>query len=169
MFSDELLRPEGSSMVAKAEFSQPLCTAVQVALVNLVCTWGLSPAAVVGHSSGEIAAAYAAGAFTGDVAIKLAYLRGFVSKCITRRGAMAAIGLGRYAAKSLLTPGVVIACENSGNSITISGDEDAVQNTITNINIHSPETLTRRLKVDVAYHSSKFHQTAIKLITGKAN
>jgi len=149
-------------MIGKAEISQPLCTAVQIALVNLLRSWGLSPASVVGHSSGEIAGAYAAGALTRDVAIKLAYLRGFVTKCVKQRGAMAVIGLGRYAAESFLVPGVVIACENSGSSITISGDEDIVQNTMKIINIYNPETLTRKLKLDVAYHSRKFHQTATR-------
>jgi acyl transferase domain-containing protein len=150
-------------MIDKAELSQPLCTAVQVALINLLRKWGLSPAAVVGHSSGEIAAAYAAGAFTSDVAIRLAYLRGFVTKYVKRHGAMAAIGLGRCAVESFLTPGVVIACENSGSSVTISGDKDVVQRAMANINIHRPEVLVRKLKLDVAYHSRKFHPTATGL------
>jgi acyl transferase domain-containing protein len=151
--SDELLKSDGLSNIHKAEMSQPLCTAVQVALVNLLQSWGISPSAVVGHSSGEIAAAYAAGAFNMDTAIRIAFYRGFVANVINRKGSMAAIGLGRNVVEPYLTSGVVLACENSGGSVTISGDEDVVQNTIAKILIDSPDALARRLKVEIGYHS----------------
>src|SRR5690348_6169805 len=109
---DELLQPEALSSLSKAEFSQPLCAAVQVALVNLLRGWGVLPAAVMGHSSGEIAAAYAAGSLTPDEAITLAYYRGFVAKQQNRPGGMASVGLGRIEAEPLLIPGLTIACEN---------------------------------------------------------
>jgi malonyl CoA-acyl carrier protein transacylase/SAM-dependent methyltransferase len=151
--SDELLKSDGLSNIHKAEMSQPLCTAVQVALVNLLQSWGISLSAVVGHSSGEIAAAYAAGAFNMDTAIRIAFYRGFVANVINRKGSMAAIGLGRNVVEPYLTSGVVLACENSGGSVTISGDEDVVQNTIAKILIDSPDALARRLKVEIGYHS----------------
>ena len=53
----ELQRPEESSRIDQAEFSQPLCTAVQLALVDLLHSLNLEPSVVLGHSSGEIAAA----------------------------------------------------------------------------------------------------------------
>ena len=145
------------SSIHKAERSQPLCTAVQVALVNLLRSWGISPSAVVGHSSGELAAAYAAGAFTSDVAIKLAYYRGFVAKAQKRRGAMAAVGLGRDAVEAFLTPGVVVACVNSGSSVTISGDKQQVNDIVSTIKAQRPDVLVRKLRVEIAYHSRKFH------------
>lgn len=155
----ELLKPEGLSNINKAEMSQPLCTAVQVALVNLLQSWGLSPSAVIGHSSGEIAAAYAVGAFTMETAIRVAFYRGFVASAIKRKGAMAAIGLGRDIVQPYLTSGVTIACENSGGSVTISGDDDVVQNTITKILHDSPDVFARKLKVEIAYHS--YHMTDV--------
>lgn len=54
---DELFKVSKRSSINKPEFSQPLCTAIQVALVDLLHSFGVQPAAVVGHSSGEIAAA----------------------------------------------------------------------------------------------------------------
>ncbi len=58
---DELNRDKGTSRLSIAELSQPGCTAIQLAMVDLLKTWGVRPSAVVGHSSGEIGAAYAAG------------------------------------------------------------------------------------------------------------
>lgn len=56
-FTDELSKPREESNIDDPEFSQALCTVVQVALVDLLCQFKILPAAVAGHSSGEIAAA----------------------------------------------------------------------------------------------------------------
>jgi acyl transferase domain-containing protein len=114
---------------------------------------GISPSAVFSHSSGEIAAAYAAGAFNMDTAIRIAFYRSFVTNVINRKGLIAAIGLGRNVVEPYLTSEVVLACENSSSSLTISGDKDIVQNTIAKILINSPDALARRLKVEIGYHS----------------
>jgi acyl transferase domain-containing protein len=125
--------------------------------VNLLNTWGVTPAAVVGHSSGEIAAAYASGAITTDTAIIIAYYRGLVTKKQTRRGKMAAIGMGRDEVASYLVNGVVIACENSPSSVTLSGDEGKLANIIGEIKSKQPEVFIRHLKVEMAYHSRESH------------
>ncbi|KAF9631021.1 hypothetical protein BFW01_g1895 [Lasiodiplodia theobromae] len=150
---EELFRPAKQARVDRAEFSQPICTAVQVGLVNLLRSWGITPAAVVGHSSGEIAAAYAVNAITSDAAIQIAYYRGQVTKQQLSPGGMAAVGLGRSEMTPLLREGVVIACENSPSSVTISGDEDQLEACIEGIKSAKPDTFVRRLKVDMAYHS----------------
>lgn len=70
---------------------------------------------VVGHSSGEIAAAYASGELSAEVAIIIAYFRGHSMKTFSFKyhGGMAAVGLGSDKARPFLKPGVLIACENS--------------------------------------------------------
>lgn len=68
---EELSRDEQSSRVSDSELSQPLTTAIQVALVDLLATLGVTPQYVCGHSSGEIGAAYAAGALTLEAAIEM--------------------------------------------------------------------------------------------------
>lgn len=68
---DELQRPEDSSRVGESMISQPSTTAIQIALVDLLASWGIRPAHVVGHSSGEIAAAYAAGVLSQDAAMTM--------------------------------------------------------------------------------------------------
>lgn len=139
-----------------AQFSQPLCTAVQLMLVNLLRSWGVQPSSVIGHSSGEIAAAYACDALTMDEAIICAYLRGRVMVQPSKRaGAMAAVGLGVSAVEPYLRDRVVIACENSPSSTTISGDADQVDLVLESLAQEKPETFTRRLLVDRAYHSGK--------------
>ncbi|KAI8241966.1 hypothetical protein K4K55_011505 [Colletotrichum sp. SAR 10_96] len=151
---EELLKPARKSGVQRAELSQPLCTAVQIALVDLFASLGVEPHAVVGHSSGEIAAAYAAKALTAKEAIIVAWQRGLAAKEQTRMGAMAAVGLGlEEAIKFLPAPKVVVACENSPRSVTISGDADAVQSALDRIQQAHPGITARLLKVEKAYHS----------------
>lgn len=92
---EEVLRRSGDkTRFNSAEFSQPLCTAVQIALVDTLAYMCAHPSAVVGHSSGEIAAAYAAGVLTAEEAILYAVHRGTVANDQQRPGAMAAIGIG---------------------------------------------------------------------------
>ncbi|KAG5978870.1 Type I Iterative PKS [Claviceps digitariae] len=151
----ELLKMAEESRVRDAELSQPLCTAIQIGLVDLFKSLRVEPYAVVGHSSGEVAAAYAAGLLSAREAIIVAWQRGLAAKQQSRPGAMAAVGLGRADAEKFLSPPrVVIACENSPRSVTVSGDADAIEATIRRINEQLPNTTTRLLKVDKAYHSS---------------
>ena len=77
----EQLNLEGdASNVYRASFAQPLCCAVQIILVELMKNAGIEFTAVVGHSSGEIACAYAAGFITASQAIRIAHLRGIMSE-----------------------------------------------------------------------------------------
>ncbi|KAF9880614.1 hypothetical protein CkaCkLH20_01656 [Colletotrichum karsti] len=151
----ELQKSAKTSRVQKPEFSQPLCTAIQIGLVDLFASVGIEASAVVGHSSGELAAAYAAGALTAKEAIVGAYLRGQAANLQDKKGAMAAVGLGRAEVKPFLVdePHVVIACENSPQSVTLSGDYDIVQSTLARIRDAHPDITARLLKVEKAYHS----------------
>jgi acyl transferase domain-containing protein len=150
---DQLRKPPSTSMVHHAEISQPLCTSLQIALVDLLTSAGIKPDAVVGHSSGEIAAAYASGAISRDETMIIAYYRGLVFKDFKANGTMAAIALGRADTNQLLRPGVTIACENSPHSTTISGDGDTILDIIRVAREHNDSIMARKLNVDVAYHS----------------
>ncbi|KAL9010176.1 MAG: hypothetical protein Q9173_004864 [Seirophora scorigena] len=151
---EELAGGNNTGRIDEAEFSQPLCTAVQVALVNLLKSWGISPAAVVGHSSGEIAAAYASNAISAQSAIVVAYYRGQASRKQIRPGGMLAVGMGREAVTPYLTEGLVVACENSPQSVTLSGDRKQINRVAQTITDENPEIFIRHLKVAVAYHSN---------------
>jgi acyl transferase domain-containing protein len=155
---DELAKPSSSSNLTSAAYSQPLCTAVQVALVDALADIGVRPYAVVGHSSGEMAAAYAAGRLSLREAIIAAYYRGLVSGQVSEPGCMAAIGMGFEETSEYLEDGVVIACENSPSSVTISGDVAPLNNVLAKIRAAKPDVLARALKVDKAYHSHHMKQ-----------
>ncbi|KAL8942774.1 MAG: hypothetical protein Q9216_001459 [Gyalolechia sp. 2 TL-2023] len=153
----ELKRSRETSRVDQAEVSQPLCTAVQIALCKVLSICGVRPNAVVGHSSGEIAAAHATGAISMEEAIIVAYYRGLVTRDSARKGSMAAIGLDSETARKFLKPGVVIACENSPSSTTLSGDEGVLLCILEELKHRYPDILARQLNIDMAYHSHHMH------------
>ncbi|KAI0469085.1 putative polyketide synthase [Xylaria cf. heliscus] len=154
----ELLAEEASSRVYEAAFSQPLCTAIQILITDLLRLSGLYLDVVVGHSSGEIAAAYAAGRLTARDAITIAYFRGLHLQRIsdTVRGAMMAVettpeDAGELIADSVFRGRLWLAAVNSPTNVTISGDEDAVVELA--IILEDEEISCHRLRVDRAYHS----------------
>lgn len=126
------------------------------------------PDSVVGHSSGEITAAYAAGAIDVEDAIIIAYMRGQATKLQTQPGAMAAVGRSATWVRELLPDGVVVACENSGSSTTVSGDSEAVLTFIERAKEADAEVFVRLLRVEQAYHSREFSRfTDSQLWSGK--
>ena len=141
------------SRVHSAEFAQPLCTAIQIALIDILAALGIQPDAVVGHSSGEIAAAYAAGALTAEEAIVNAFHRGAVTKLQKQSGAMAALGMGWEEAEKYLVANVTIACDNAPKSVTISGNLDPVEAVVASVRKLQPDVMVRKLQVNQAYHS----------------
>ncbi|RYP74743.1 hypothetical protein DL771_002807 [Monosporascus sp. 5C6A] len=157
--SEELSRDAKSTRLNDSKLSQPASTAIQIALVDFLASLDVRPKAVVGHSSGEIAAAYAAGAITQDTAMAASYHRSFLSeaskKVAAQVGAMMAVGLGErevseYISK-LSTSKVVVACVNSPSSTTVSGDAPAVLALKEALDANG--VFARALKVDTAYHS----------------
>ncbi|KAK2018650.1 KR domain-containing protein [Colletotrichum eremochloae] len=153
---EELSALPEPSKINEANLSQPLCTALQVAVVDLFRSWGIVPQSVCGHSSGEVAAAYCAGSLDRKSAWKVAYFRGIVSGRVssnTTQGKtmMMAVGLSREAVRTYLSHGVSVACVDSPSNVTLSGpvDEiDAVAETL-----DKAQVFARKLSVKVAYHS----------------
>ncbi|KAB8264716.1 hypothetical protein BDV32DRAFT_145394 [Aspergillus pseudonomiae] len=157
----ELMLPksEADSKVKQAEYSQPLCLILQIALVDLAAHWNIKPMAVIGHSSGEMAAAYAAGALSREDCLKIAYHRGLISKMAQDRrpgGGMMAVGLSLEHVQPYIahTDGVVgIACVNSPESITLAGDRAALEKLKETFD--QEKIFCRLLQVENAYHSSQ--------------
>ncbi|SMR55841.1 unnamed protein product [Zymoseptoria tritici ST99CH_3D1] len=157
---EELSASKETSRIDQPEFSQPLCTALQLALVDLLAEWSLTPKSVVGHSSGEIAAAYTAGFLAHEQAIKVSYCRGLFSADVERRmgttkGAMMAVALSEAEVQPYLAmvppESVVVACVNSPDSVTLSGDETAID--VLEKKLQDLSIFARKLRVKTAYHS----------------
>lgn len=146
--------------VGEASLSQPLCTAVQILLVDILAAAGIRFHAVVGHSSGEIAAAYAAGYLAAEDAICIAYYRGLYAGRASgpqgQKGKMMAVATSQPDAQELcdlphFKGRVCVAAHNAPDSVTLSGDEDAILEA--KVSFEDEEKTAKLLFVDTAYHS----------------
>lgn len=141
--------------IEEPRIAQPANFALQVALTELWKSYGVEPDAIVGHSVGEISAAWAAGALDLESAVELTFHRSRLQQMLAGKGSMLAVGLSASNARALLADQrstLSIAAINSPTSVTLAGSVDALQ--------QMAEVLTARgvfqrlLKVAVAYHSS---------------
>lgn len=152
-----LLDIPATSRINEVTRSQPICTAVQIALVDLLRTWGIRPSSVVGHSSGEIGAAYAAGLLSARQAILVAYYRGYAVGTLRNKGAMLAAGLSSEEAKALIENKdlgalVRVACVNAPTSVTIAGSLEGIG--AVESELKSQNKFVRKLETGGrAYHS----------------
>jgi len=154
--------------IDKPEFSQPLCTALQIALVELLETFNIFPDVVVGHSSGEVAAAYTVGALSLRSACEAAFHRGRLAGRIAamsklKPGAMMSVNLAESEAESYLVRAsllghVSVACINSPGNVTLSGDEKAIDQL--QVDLEKDGIFARKIKTGVAYHSPAMQQVA---------
>ncbi|MBF6080331.1 SDR family NAD(P)-dependent oxidoreductase [Nocardia cyriacigeorgica] len=150
---EELLRPEEESKVTTTAVAQPANFLVQVSLFALLGELGVRPAAVVGHSVGEVSAAYVTGMLSLRDALLVSYHRARLQATTAGTGGMLAVGLAPAVAAELIAGDdlVDIAAINSPNAVTLAGaverlDEIAGQLT-------EQGTFAKRLHVEVPYHS----------------
>ncbi|KUI66526.1 Lovastatin diketide synthase LovF [Cytospora mali] len=153
---DELTQPRSPEMLRRPEFSQPLVTALQLVMVDILQQWGIRPQSVVGHSSGEIAAACAAGLITKDEAIVAAFYRGYSSTRAPQEQELSMLAAGISPAEfpaysEGLEESVTIACFNSPQSITVSGPVTALEQV--RARLSADKKFGRMLQVNIAYHS----------------
>ncbi|KAJ5422955.1 Acyl transferase/acyl hydrolase/lysophospholipase [Penicillium cf. griseofulvum] len=165
---EELMADVASSRLSEAELSQPLTTAIEIAVCDLLSAAGVHLDVVVGHSSGEIAAAYAAGVISAEDAIKIAYYRGLHVK-VPRGpagdhvGGMMAVGIAfedavAFCSQQSFFGRLVVAASNAPASVTLSGDYDAISEAKRHFD--QKKIFARILKVEVAYHSHHMYPYA---------
>ncbi|MCP2256156.1 Acyl transferase domain-containing protein [Prauserella aidingensis] len=144
----------------ETQYAQPAIFAFEVALVRLLESWGVVPDVVIGHSVGEIAAAWAAGVFTLEDAAALVVARGALMGSVRARGAMAAID----AAESdvALPRGVEIAAVNTADSVVVSGDADAVTALVAEYRARGVRI--SQLAVSHAFHSAHMDEVLPALV-----
>ena len=151
---EALRRTESANGSVPADIAQAATFALQVSLYELWRSWGVEPSAVVGHSLGEIAAAYASGALSLPDAARLVCARGRIMQRAMGSGKMAAARMSIASAEDFvreLGGEVEVAADNGPQSVTLTGTAAAIE--------HSTHLLRARgiattiLRVDCAFHS----------------
>ena len=152
----------------EVRLAQPVIFTIQCALVELLRTWGVYPDCVVGHSSGEVAAAYASGILSLEEATRLVFHRATLQQRTAGSGRMLAIGLDRPGVEELLDglsisfrfgengisrqAQLEIACENAPANTVICGEEDALQPVREELDRRRLQSLL--LPGNIAFHSA---------------
>jgi myxalamid-type polyketide synthase MxaE and MxaD len=142
------------SRLNEIDIIQPALFAIQVALTALWRSRGIEPQAVVGHSLGEVAAAYVAGALSFDDAVRVICHRSRLFKRTLGQGAMAAVELSIEEARRVLVGSedrVSIAASNGPASTVLSGDPAALAAILDQL--QHRDIFCRMVKVDFASHS----------------
>ena len=150
----EMQATEAESRMEQTQIAQPANFLLQVALAELLKSWGVVPSAIVGHSVGEVSAAYVAGALSLEDAVRVSYHRSRLQQRAAGKGKMMAVGMSAQQAMALIEDKsdlVSIAAVNSASMVTLSGDPDAIDALATLLT--EKDIFNRLLRVEVAYHS----------------
>ncbi|MFG3252538.1 SDR family NAD(P)-dependent oxidoreductase [Streptomyces sp. NPDC048172] len=156
----------GAPGLERVDVVQPVLFAVMVALADMWRHAGLVPAAVVGHSQGEIAAACVAGALSLEDAARVVALRSSALGALSGQGAMASLGLSRDEAEERLSRWdgrLAVAVVNGPGSVVVSGDSDAIAELVDSC--EESGTRIRRLPVDYASHSPHVERIRDDILT----
>ncbi len=159
----ELRKAEGESKINDTVVVQAAVMAIQISLVKLYEHYGIKPAGIVGHSIGEVAAGFAAGALTLQQAVKVIYHRSQAQNMASGKGGMLAVGLSLEEASQLIEGydgRVSIGAVNGPEMLTLSGDSAPLEQIAKLLEIRG--VFNRPVKVQVAYHSH--HMDSIKEI-----
>ncbi|MDN3028467.1 type I polyketide synthase [Streptomyces sp. S.PB5] len=151
----------------RVDVVQPVLWAVMVSLAEVWRSYGVRPAAVVGHSQGEIAAACVAGALSIEDAAKVVALRSKVILALSGRGGMVSVALPVDDVRALLTDGLSIATVNGPTSVVVSGDVGELEALLAAC--EADEVRARRIPVDYASHCAHVeavHDELSKVLTG---
>ena len=149
----ELNRDQATSRMRETHVGQPCLFALQVGLARVLDNGGITPAAVLGHSLGELAAAVVAGALSLEEATRIVFWRSACQAAAHGNGAMAALSVSEHRARELIAkvPGLVdIAAINGPIAITIAGEPAAVEAIVAEV--AREKIFVRRLAVGVPYH-----------------
>ena len=151
---DELAADETTSRVADPDLAQVTNFAIQVALADLWASWGITPAAVIGHSGGAMAAAYIAGVYDLDEAMRLSFHRSRLQGRPANAGRMLAVGAPYDEIAPLLAGTehlISLAAVNGPAAITLAGDDDTIERIAAAL--LERQIFARVLAVTIAYHS----------------
>ncbi|MFD4655569.1 type I polyketide synthase [Kitasatospora sp. NPDC058444] len=163
----EVLR-EGAEL-DRVDVVQPVLWAVMVSLAEAWRSVGVRPAAVVGHSQGEIAAACVAGGLTLADGARVVALRSRAITALAGRGGMVSLPVGRDQAAELIAPwgdGLCVAAENGPASTVVSGEAGPVEELLALC--EAREVRARRIPVDYASHSPQVEELRERILADLA-
>ena len=151
---EQLTRDEAKSQIDRTDIAQPTLFALQVGLSELWKSWGIIPAKVVGHSVGEVAAAYVAGIYSLADAVKVIYERSRLQHTTGGNGRMLAVGISAAAALDAIGTNVdrvQIAVFNNPSLVTLSGDTEPLEEIAQRL--EQSDKFVRWLRIDYAFHT----------------
>ena len=152
---EQLLADEENSKMNETYVAQPSNFAIQIGLFNIFKSYGILPNKIVGHSAGEPAAAYAAGVFNLEDAVKITYVRSTLQQATAGKGKMLAVSLSKQEYDKLIISYdsnlVSIAAINSPSSLTLTGDEKVLSDIA--LELEQKGVFQKFLQVNVPYHS----------------
>lgn len=162
---EEMHKDETNSRIGETNIAQPAIMAIQIALAELWKSRGVIPAGCVGHSIGEVAAAYTAGALSLEQAVEVIYHRSRGQNKASDKGKMLAVGLPYNKAKDLInghTEIVSVAAINGPNIVTLSGDAEPLESIAEDLDHR--DIFHRFLRVNVPFHSHHMESLKDELI-----
>ncbi len=150
---DELRRDERESRVASTEVAQPANFLVQVGLTAELAHYGVLPGAVVGHSVGEVSAAYVSGILDLQDAVRVSYHRSRLQATTAGSGGLLAVGLSEQEVAEWIAgrQDISVSAVNSESGVTLGGTHEAIAEL--NEVLADEGVFVRRLRVEVPYHS----------------
>ncbi len=162
---EEMTRSEADSQINRTNIAQPAIFGLQVALAELWKSWGIVPSKVVGHSVGEVASAYVAGAYTMEDAVKVIYHRSRLQDTTGGTGRMVAVGVSADEAKKLIgdkIDRVQVAVINSPGMVTIAGDTEPLEEIVAEL--EEQGKFVRWLRIDYAFHTHQMEPIKDELL-----
>ena len=166
---EALQRNEENSEITRTEIAQPANFVIQIALTALWRERGILPDAVIGHSVGEVAAAYVSGALSLEDAIRVSVHRSQLQAKTVGNGTMLAIGLPENEALALIKnyDQVSIGAINSPSGVTLSGNEAQLKQISEKLERNG--IFNRKLDVELAYHSAEMESIKDELLKSLAS
>ncbi|MBZ3916852.1 SDR family NAD(P)-dependent oxidoreductase [Streptomyces acidiscabies] len=165
----EVLGDEGA--LGRVDVVQPVLWAVMVSLARVWQSLGVTPAAVVGHSQGEIAAACVAGGLSLTDAARISAVRSrMIAGSLAGRGGMVSVGLPRAEAELLIARWegrLSVAAVNGPSSVVVSGDPEALTELV--VAGEAENFRARRIEVDYASHSAHVEEIEAELVEALAD
>ncbi|MGD9732146.1 MAG: SDR family NAD(P)-dependent oxidoreductase [Desulfamplus sp.] len=151
---EEINRPSAASCIDNLLIAHPCNIAIQIALSSLLKDWGIVPDAVIGHSSGELSAAHAAGIFSIQDTMLLTWNHCRLMSEIVGKGVLLHIGLPENSVREILkseSDNIWIAAINSPSATVVTGEMDIIADFANRL--EQDRIFCRILKINIPYHS----------------